>query len=267
MQYLPTHFNVKFLNLGYSPRPFGIQSTSEECIQENEDIRKIMDELIEPSDATRSHCYLYEKTLSICPRYPHFDKFRVCEVGCGLGGGIEWIPRAHPEIYRIIGIDRIAIETSSGLLMKGDAEDLPLEDESQDMVVNVESSHLYKNEKAFFMEVHRVLKDGGYLCWADLRFPNDMSTTLTIAHEAGFKLLSYENITNEVLNGIEYTSRNYDRLLKKAPWFVRIFGESIRTTYCAPGTPTYSRFARREKIYSAACWQRKSPSTEKKGRD
>ena len=43
----------------------------------------------------------------------------------------------------------------------GDAEHLPFEDESFEVVTNMESSHTYPNLRAFFSEVRRVLAKGG----------------------------------------------------------------------------------------------------------
>lgn len=59
--------------------------------------------------------------------------------------------------------------TSHIRLMEGRAERLPIRDASVDILLNVESSHLYADMDAFLREVFRVLKPGGYFCWADLR--------------------------------------------------------------------------------------------------
>ena len=50
----------------------------------------------------------------------------------------------------------------------GDAEHLPLEDGTFDVVTNVESSHTYPNLRAFLTEVRRVLTKGGLFLYTDL---------------------------------------------------------------------------------------------------
>jgi len=49
----------------------------------------------------------------------------------------------------------------------GDASNLPVENESVDLVVNVESSHCYPDFTAFIREVERVLKPGGHFMYTD----------------------------------------------------------------------------------------------------
>lgn len=46
---------------------------------------------------------------------------------------------------------------------------MPFSENTIDIILNVESSHLYNDINRFLKEVMRVLKPGGYLCWADLR--------------------------------------------------------------------------------------------------
>lgn len=49
----------------------------------------------------------------------------------------------------------------------GDASNLPIEKESIDLVINVESAHCYPNFLKFVQEVERVLKPGGHFMFAD----------------------------------------------------------------------------------------------------
>ncbi|KAE9556412.1 hypothetical protein FO519_000297 [Halicephalobus sp. NKZ332] len=253
MTVLPRKFDIKFMNLGYATRPYGVNKGQRHTsISENTKIMGILNEAIEPDDAIRAHIYLYEKSLSLCPVYPYLEEFRVAEVGCGLGGGIHWIKRAHPEIKSIIGIDKVVANPMNNQIIQGVAENLPLPTASMDLIINIESSHLYDSTPNFFSEVCRVLKPGGYFCWADIRFRVEMPVVLDQATSAGLDLVEYENITSGVLNGIEYTARKYDKLFDKIPWIFKLLRGSIRTTYCAPGTYTYNRLVRREKIYATA---------------
>ena len=51
---------------------------------------------------------------------------------------------------------------------------LPLENNSKDIIYNVESSHCYGNVEAFVKEVYRSLKAGGNFCWTDFRDKDTM---------------------------------------------------------------------------------------------
>lgn len=79
LRILHKKFNFQFLNLGYLPT-------------KNDDIS--IEELpIDSNDPLLPHIYLYEKTLSVCPAYPHFQAMHLLEIGCGHGGGLAWIKK------------------------------------------------------------------------------------------------------------------------------------------------------------------------------
>ncbi|GMS86524.1 hypothetical protein PENTCL1PPCAC_8699, partial [Pristionchus entomophagus] len=239
LKLVSNRFNIRFMNLGY---------VNHDDNALNEMISK------EGNESERAHVALYEKTLSLHPKYPSLDNYRLLEVGCGQGGGIEWIERSHPEISSAIGMDRVAIKDS---IVTGNAHNLPFESSSFDIVINIESSHLYENPQKFFKECARVLSAGGHLCWADLRFDGKEREVLEQASLAGFELISIEDITENVVHGMEKAAARYDQMLLTAPWYIKLFGNSFRETYCAPGTPTYQRYVTREKRYWAACWMKK----------
>lgn len=67
------------MNLGYQSK-------------EDEDF-PILGKLFETDNCCKANITLYEKALSLCPKYPNFDGLQLLEVGCGQGGGIEWILR------------------------------------------------------------------------------------------------------------------------------------------------------------------------------
>ncbi|VDL84902.1 unnamed protein product [Nippostrongylus brasiliensis] len=134
-------------------------------------------------------------------------------------------------------------------------------------VINVESSHLYSNCEQFFRECRRVLKQSGRLCWIDLRYKSQVDETRKQAARAELIEERWDDVTENVLLGIQRTSTRYDQILNMVrylmdsfffatPWFVRMFSSSLRATYCAPGTHTYARFSTGEKGYYAAVWRR-----------
>ncbi|WP_054144050.1 class I SAM-dependent methyltransferase [Bosea sp. AAP35] len=103
---------------------------------------------------------------------------QVVEIGSGRGGGARYIARYHNPAW-VVGIDYSATtvgrarglnDDAVGLSFEiGDAERLPLETASCDIVVNIESSHCYSDVPAFAREVARVLKPGGWFTFADMR--------------------------------------------------------------------------------------------------
>ena len=72
---------------------------------------------------------------------------------------------------------------------KGDAENLPLPNESVDIVLNVESSHCYPHFEKFIEEVTRVLKKGGHFIFADFRPPEKLQELEETFQEKGLKLI------------------------------------------------------------------------------
>uniref|UniRef100_A0A8R1I6J4 Translation machinery-associated protein 7 homolog n=1 Tax=Caenorhabditis japonica TaxID=281687 RepID=A0A8R1I6J4_CAEJA len=45
-----------------------------------------------------------------------------------------------------------------------------------------------------------------------------------------------------------------DKDLTEAPFYVKMFKNSLRATYCAPGTEAYERLRTGKKKYLAAMW-------------
>ena len=100
---------------------------------------------------------------------------RVLDVGCGRGGtaalvadrfatdvtGVDLSSAAIAFCRRTHGDPRLRFDV-------GDAEHLPCEDASFDVVTNIESSHTYPNLRLFFTEVSRVLAHGGTFLYTDL---------------------------------------------------------------------------------------------------
>ncbi|CAJ0939421.1 unnamed protein product, partial [Mesorhabditis belari] len=211
---------------------------------------------IDESHADYNHILLYEKCLSFHPKYPKFKDLSLLEVGCGQGGGLAWLKRTRPELQALRGIDPVVVDSIGGIIRKGSADSIPLQSASIDVVINVESSHLYKQPEKFFQEVYRVLKPGGHLCWIDLRHDYQLDEPYKQAEAAGFDLTQSEDVTDQVVEGIRKTSAKYDAMLTKAPWMARLFAGSLRETYCAPGTHSFNRLFTRQKLYHCAAWRK-----------
>uniref|UniRef100_A0A1I7UX25 Methyltransf_11 domain-containing protein n=2 Tax=Caenorhabditis tropicalis TaxID=1561998 RepID=A0A1I7UX25_9PELO len=193
--------------------------------------------------------------MSMHPEYPDFENLDILEVSCGQGYSLEWIENWHGPIKCLIGCDKVVTRNVNNIVY-GDAHKLPFADESFDFILNVEAAHLYSDYQKFFQECYRVLRTGGVFCYLDIRYPRDVSLLNDAAKSLGFVTKHLELCTEEVVEGLNHSARKYDELLEKAPWFVKMFKNTLRATYCAPGTEAYERLRTEQKIYLAVMWMK-----------
>ena len=108
----------------------------------------------------------------------------VLEVGSGRGGGAAFVAK-YLRPKSMIGIDyadrsvrfcRRAYELPNLSFAPGDAEHMPFDDASFDVVLNVESSHCYPDMARFVAEAARVLRPAGRLLFADMRHRSAMES-------------------------------------------------------------------------------------------
>ena len=147
----------KFMNYGYEPA---------------EDREKPQ---LEPADEEDRVCIqLYDHLVGGV----QFTGRSVLEVSCGRGGGADYAMR-YLKPARYVGLDlspnniRFCTQryTHPGLeFVEGDADNLPFGEGEFDVVVNIEASNGYDSIEEFFRQVYRVLKPGGHVLYADLRF-------------------------------------------------------------------------------------------------
>ena len=147
---------------------------------------------------------LYEHTVRETP----LKGRDVLEVSCGRGGGASFVSRMFKP-QRYVGVDlsqeniRLARQRAAGEGLSfelGNAERLDVRNDSFDVVINIEASHLYDSRGRFFGEVARVLKPGGYFCYTDGCWADDDCTDDLL--EAGFELLERLEITSNVLHAL-----------------------------------------------------------------
>lgn len=133
----------------------------------------------------------------------------VVEVGCGPGAGSAYLARTRrPASFLGVDLNADLIawckehhDDANLQFQQGDAQDLPVESESIDAVVNVESSHCYPSRLGFFEEVMRILRPGGSFLLADFIFSvgqseDDVSAQLA---QVGFVVEDRIDITKNVL--------------------------------------------------------------------
>jgi len=156
----------------------------------------------------------------------------VLEVGSGRGGGTSYIARyLNPE--KITGIDyskdaitlcnRIHNENNLEFI-EGDASDIPMEDNSQDIVINVESSHCYPSIPQFLSEVKRVLKPGGLFAWTDVCPTQAIDDYEEAFNRCGMKTIDYYQITDNVLRALDADKINEVKneiISKSTPFYLK----------------------------------------------
>ena len=181
----------------------------------------------------------------------------VVEVGSGRGGGLAYIARKYiPATATGIDIENSLVVFSNKFhkwpnlsFMTGDAQNLPLGDNSCDVVLNVESSRYYSSVKTFFMEVHRVLRPGGYFLYTDFREIHRWPYLMAMLNESGFNVIEERDISSNILRSLDLDSERRASLVKKyAP---KILQNEILNFTGSKGTASYDYFLTGKFIYKS----------------
>jgi ubiquinone/menaquinone biosynthesis C-methylase UbiE len=135
----------------------------------------------------------------------------VLEVGCGRGGGASYIMR-YLKPKSMIGVDisdkAIAFckryYSVEGLrFLHGDAESLPFDDHTFDVVINIESSHCYGSLERFLAEVYRVLRPQGYFLFSDHYSQENIETLHQQLNSSCWDILKEARINAHVLKALD----------------------------------------------------------------
>ena len=179
----------------------------------------------------------------------------IVEIGCGRGGGLSYITKNFLPASAIgVDLNKLAVAFSNryyGLnnlsFLQGNAQSLSLEDNSCDIVINVESSHRYQDMKTFLGEVNRILRPGGYFLFTDFRFDNDFEAMKNDLQSSGLTLLEERFINREVLKALELDDERKRQLVKKlTPKYLHKIALNFGGTI---GSKTYNRFESKKYIY------------------
>ena len=194
---------IRFMNYGYI----------------DEELTKSPINLDEEDAVERFSVNNYHQTV----REVNLEGKNVLEVGCGRGGGADYISRyMKPKTYIGLDLNHKVVKACNktfdnpGLsFVQGCADDLPFEDEEFDAVVNVESSRCYPDVLGFLHEVYRVLKPGGHLLFSDMRYKEDFPTLKKQFSEAHFKIIVEKDILPNVVQSLEKDNKRKQEWIKE----------------------------------------------------
>jgi ubiquinone/menaquinone biosynthesis C-methylase UbiE len=235
-KYIPAE-DWHFMNYGYAPNP------SEKPLELNKEVMQ------------RYPLQMYHY-LGLKADLTNKD---VLEIGSGRGGGANYLASTmRPNSYVGLDLAQSAVDLANKIhqvsnlkFIQGNAEEIPVESNSIDVVINVESCHGYGNVPKFLSEVKRVLKPNGYLLLVDFR--NEVKNMEIFQHqlrESGLVLKEEESISQNVIQAIEAEDpAKVERINKLVPkrWqklfsdFAGVVGSRFYNTL-KNGTRVYHRF-------------------------
>lgn len=179
----------------------------------------------------------------------------IVEVGSGRGGGLAYITRKFRPASAIgIDLEKSIVAFSNKFhqcpnlcFITGDAQNLPLKDNSCDVLLNVESSHRYSSIITFFNEVHRVLRPGGYFLFTDFRDGHKWPDLLAQLNKSGLTVIEERDISSNILHSLELdTERRASLVNRYAP---KILQKLILNFTGSKGTSTYNYFLTGKFVY------------------
>jgi ubiquinone/menaquinone biosynthesis C-methylase UbiE len=184
------------------------------------------------------------------------------EIGSGRGGGLAFIAKNHsPRSLRGFDISKSAIsfsnhqhKTANLSFQYGNAQDIPLENNSCDVVINVESSHRYLQMDKFLSEVVRILKNGGHFLFTDFRYDFEWEELNQLFINSKLKILFEKDITANVVKALELDDERRRNLVKElAPKFMQKAMLNFSGTI---GSETYDYFLNRKYVYKSYAFQK-----------
>ena len=173
----------------------------------------------------------------------------VLEVGSGRGGGAHWVARTYaPKTLTALDYSAAAVKLCTRMygrqqnleFVEGNAMKLPFDDDSFDVVYNVESSHCYSDMAAFIHEAFRVLRPGGHFAWTDFRDEKRMQEIREIFNSTEFSIVKHADITAEVIAALDEISDDKQSRIEKGTG--PIIRRSFETFAGVRGTPVYESF-------------------------
>lgn len=189
---------------------------------------------------------------------PLRDK-RVLEIGSGRGGGAAHVRRTHGASdvtgvdlsERAVDASRARFDSMDLHFLSGNAEALPFDDASFDVVLNVESSHCYPDVGAFLEETRRVLTDDGVLLLADFRRSEEAADVDALVASSRFEVEQRMDITKNVLAALEADDARKREMIDTSSAVPNLIRGSIHHFAGCIGSPMYEDFRSGHRTYFA----------------
>lgn len=185
---------------------------------------------------------LYTHLTEILKKYhKDFSQLDLLDTGCGFGHGTA-VYKKYYNFKSVSGLDLNPDFIISARDNYTDIEfhvasatDMPFEDNSFDVITNIESLHNYKYTHHFYKEVYRVLKPGGYLLLTDPFIPfKDELISEDFFNRSGLYLSDKINITPMVINACKddiqnFNSKHTNIAKEKVDNFISLAKEKLET--------------------------------------
>jgi ubiquinone/menaquinone biosynthesis C-methylase UbiE len=187
----------------------------------------------------------------------------IVEVGCGRGGGANFIARYHkPKLITGVDLSPNAVSLCNKSynlenlnFLVGDSSKLPFEDNSVDVILNVESSHCYPSIPDVISEVCRVLKPGGHFLYCDLVIDSDLHDHLNKLKNNNLSDLNYIDITENIIKASELMTDDRNDIINNVNSnFLR---KVLKSFASVKGSKIYKSFVDRHYRYISLVTQKK----------
>ena len=230
----------KFMNYGYYNEDLDIS------LQKNDEIER----------------YPIQLYHHLCIQTELKDKI-IVEVGSGRGGGANFIARYHsPKLITGVDLSPNAISLCKNNynlnnlnFIIGDSANLPFDDNSVDVVLNVESSHCYPSITDFISEVCRVLKPGGHFLYCDLVIESTLDDHLNILKNSSLKNFQHVDITENIIKASELMTDDRNKIINKVnSSFLR---KVLKSFASVKGSKIYKSFVDRHYRYVSLVAEKK----------
>ena len=212
--------------------------------------------LTEEEETERFSYQLYHLMATGFKKSANLQGISIVEVGSGRGGGLAYVVR-NLKPLSAIGIDystqqvefcKKTYKYPNINYIWGDAEDLPIKNESIDMVLNIESSHCYGNFRKFIKEINRILKADGVFMITDFIVNADVAEFESVLNEFFFTE-EKKDITENVLQSLKIDSNRRNELIQKnVPW---IFRKILTRFSGSEGSNIYKELESKRSLYLA----------------
>jgi ubiquinone/menaquinone biosynthesis C-methylase UbiE len=114
-----------------------------------------------------------------------YESGKILDVGCGNGNLFTMLPEGKYELHGVDFSENMITEArrncqSRASFSVADAERLPFDDDTFDIIVCNASFHHYIHPNAVLEEMHRVLKDGGKVLIGDPYIPTGIRGVMNL---------------------------------------------------------------------------------------